>query len=273
MTKAESKEQMHKYIAPEFQGKIMAELAGLEKEHDIRILFAIESGSRAWGFPSPDSDYDVRFVYLRPLDSYLTLNPPRDVVELPIDDLLDINGWDIKKALGLMLKSNPVLLEWLQSPIRYMWNEAACSDLMALVQKTAYGQSCLHHYLSLGQRQRRVYIEGKSAVNLKKYFYVVRPAMAIRWLRLNPDIMPPMNFHDLKDGIGLPDDLTSELDILLEKKSRSKELGQAEPIKLIDQFLDAEFAWAEEAVKECHKERPDLTTEADDLFRKLINEE
>ncbi len=262
--------KLHKHILAEFHTKIMAELEGLEKTHGIRILFAIESGSRAWGFPSPDSDYDVRFVYIRPLESYLTLNPPRDVVELPIDDLLDINGWDIKKALGLMLKSNPVLLEWLQSPIRYIWNEAACHDLKALAQKTANDRSCLHHYLNLGTRQRKIYIEGKSVVNLKKYFYVVRPAMAIRWLRMNPDILLPMNFHDLKSGIDLPDDLTSELDILLEKKSRSKELGQAEPIKLIDQFLDAEFIWAEKSVKECSKDKPDLTEDANKLFRAWI---
>jgi len=261
---------MHKHITPEYHEKIMAELEGLEKAQDIRILFAIESGSRAWGFPSPDSDYDVRFVYVRPLESYLTLNPPRDVVELPIDGLLDINGWDIKKALGLMLKSNPVLLEWLQSPIRYIWNQAVCGDLMALTQKTAYGRSCLHHYLSLGQRQRRIYIEGKSSVNLKKYFYVVRPAMAIRWLRMNPDILLPMDFHGLKDGINLPDDLTAELDILLEKKSRSKELGEAEPIKLIDQFLNAEFSWAEKAVKEASRNKADRREDADKLFRKWL---
>ncbi len=261
---------MPENISPEIHEKIMTELERLEEEHGIRILFAIESGSRAWGFPSPDSDYDVRFVYARPMADYLTLTPPRDVMELPIDSLLDINGWDIKKALGLLLKANPVLLEWLQSPIKYIWDEAICNDLLAFARKTTYGRACLYHYLSLGQRQRKVYIEGQSSVNLKKYFYVVRPAMAIRWLRLNSGSLPPMNFHDLKDGIDLPVDLATELDILLEKKSRSKELGKAEPIKLINQFLDAEFAWANNAVKEIGHEKPDMEAEANKLFRKWV---
>jgi len=84
---------------------IMKELRTIEVDGNLRILFAIESGSRAWGFPSPDSDYDVRFIYARPIDWYLTIAPGRDVHELPIDDVLDINGWDIKKALGLLLKT------------------------------------------------------------------------------------------------------------------------------------------------------------------------
>ena len=96
-------------ISDEMRGTIMKALKNIEYKGDLRILFAIESGSRAWGFPSPDSDYDVRFVYARPVDWYLTLAPGRDVYELPIDEVLDINGWDIKKALGLLLKPNPVI--------------------------------------------------------------------------------------------------------------------------------------------------------------------
>ena len=106
-------------VSPEMQETILVELKTLEAKECVQILFAIESGSRAWGFPSPDSDYDVRFVYARPADWYLSITPGRDVIELPIEELLDINGWDIRKALGLLLKPNPVLLEWLSSPLRY----------------------------------------------------------------------------------------------------------------------------------------------------------
>lgn len=261
---------MHNGIAPEYYEKIMEQLSLLEREHKITIIFAVESGSRAWGFPSPDSDYDVRFIYSRPVEDYLSLKPIRDVVELPIDDLLDINGWDIKKALGLMLKSNPVLLEWLQSPIRYIWDEGVCGQMLELSQKTAYEISSMHHYLKMGQRQRKEYIEGKTSVKLKKYFYVVRPAMVLRWLRLKPESIPPMNFFDLRDGIELPAELNEELDKLLEKKSKTKEMGMSEPIEIINKFLDEELNWAEREIKNVEKQKQNLDSEANVLFRQLI---
>src|SRR5262249_55967652 len=115
--------------------RILAELEGMKQREGVRILFAIESGSRAWGFPSPDSDYDVRFVYAHPADWYLTIAPGRDVIELPMEDALDINGWDIRKTLGLLLKPNPVALEWLSSPIRYEWDAAVCQRLIDFSKK------------------------------------------------------------------------------------------------------------------------------------------
>lgn len=100
-------------IDPNMRETIIAELRKIERDHRVHILFAIESGSRAWGFPSPDSDYDARFIYVHEPDWYLSLTTGRDVIELPISGLLDINGWDIRKALNLLLKPNPVMLEWL----------------------------------------------------------------------------------------------------------------------------------------------------------------
>lgn len=122
-------------IAPDKREAILDVLADIERSEDVRVLFAVESGSRAWGFPSPDSDYDARFVYVRPVDWYLSLEPGRDVIERPINDLLDVSGWDVKKALNLLLKPNAVMIEWLQSPIRYRWNDAACDQLMSLASK------------------------------------------------------------------------------------------------------------------------------------------
>ncbi len=259
-------------VAPEMTGTILSELRAIESREGVRILFAIESGSRAWGFPSPDSDYDVRFVYARPLDWYLTIVPGRDVIERPIDDALDVNGWDIKKALGLLIKPNPVLLEWLSSPIRYIWDNADCDRLIAFSQKTAHGHACLHHYLSLGGRQWDVYIEGRSRVNLKKYFYVVRPAMAVRWVRMHPETIPPMNFHDLLAGIDLPADLIAGLNDLLERKSRAKELGEAPRITAIDDFIVDEFGWARKAVTKPRPSEAEHLEEADALFRSIVRE-
>lgn len=127
---------MHRFIDPVLQARIQAELDAIEQKEAVRILLAVESGSRAWGFPSPDSDYDVRFLYLRPIDSYLAVTPRRDVIERPIDALLDINGWDLRKALQLMLRSNAVLIEWLTSPVRYRsW--AGADELLALALSAA----------------------------------------------------------------------------------------------------------------------------------------
>lgn len=257
-------------ISAEMRDIIMKELHKIEVDGNLRILFAIESGSRAWGFPSPDSDYDVRFVYARPVDWYLSLTPGRDVYELPIDDVLDINGWDIKKALGLLLKPNPVMLEWLSSPIHYIWNDEICDQLIEFSKKVTHGPACLNHYLHLGGRQWDIYIKDKDIVNLKKYFYIVRPSMAIRWMRLHPTIIPPMNFQDLLAGIDLSDTLTNALNELLLAKSRSKEIGEAPRVAIIDAFITEEFDWAREAVKSVKGDKAPLRIEADALFRKIL---
>ena len=257
-------------ISGEMRDTILRGLREIEAREDVRILFAIESGSRAWGFPSPDSDYDVRFVYARPRDWYLTLKPGRDVIELPIEADLDINGWDIRKALNLLLKPNPVLLEWLSSPIRYLWDDHTCHKLRNLAEQVAHGPACLHHYLHLGGRQWEVYIEGRKRVNLKKYFYIVRPALAIRWMRMRPDILPPMNFQDLIAGTDLSVDLIDALEALLEAKSRSKEVGEAPRIPAIDALITAEFEWAREATRTIKPDRQDLRPRADALFREIL---
>lgn len=257
-------------ISPDVEKQILDKLAMLEKQENVRILFAIESGSRAWGFASPDSDYDARFVYARPVDWYLSITPGRDVIELPIQGDLDINGWDIKKALGLLLKPNPVLLEWLSSPVRYMWNDELCEELIAFSKKTTHGLPCLNHYLHLGQRQWDVYVKDKTEVNLKKYFYIVRPAMALRWIRLHPEVPPPMNFQELLKGCELEPALTEKLRELLIAKSRSKELGEASRIPEIDAFIKSEFDWARDAALMSVSHKPNLSEEADALFRKIV---
>jgi len=257
-------------ITDDVRATILSKLRGIERDENVRILFAIESGSRAWGFPSPDSDYDVRFIYARPMDWYLTLTPGRDVIELPLEGDWDINGWDIKKALALLLKPNPVMLEWLSSPIRYIWNDDVCSTLTGFSEKIAHGPACLNHYLNLGGRQWDAYIDGKTDVNLKKYFYIVRPAMAIRWMRMHPDVIPPMNFQALLKGIDLDAGLTSALNDLLLAKSKSKEIGQAPRVDTIDDFITSEFNWARERVKTIKGRPQKLRDEADQLFRNIV---
>lgn len=260
--------EFHPDIAPAIRQEIMAKLAGIESDFGVRILFAVESGSRAWGFPSPDSDYDVRFVYVRPLDWYLSLRPGRDVIELAIAGDLDINGWDLQKALHLLLKPNPVMLEWLSSPVRYMWRESEALRLIDLAEKTAHASACLYHYLHLGEGQWRQHVGDRRQVNYKKYFYVLRPALAIRWVRLNPDQAPPMNIQAMSRHLDLDGETIADISRLLALKAKARETGDGDRIPRIDSLIEGEFAWARS--NPLRKERRTLAAEADDLFRSIV---
>lgn len=256
-------------IDPEMRETVLAELAGIERDNNVRILFAIESGSRAWGFPSPDSDYDVRFIYVHEPDWYLSLEPGRDVIELPISGLLDINGWEIRKALNLLLKPNPVMLEWLSSPIRYLWSEAVCAEMIDLAKRTAHGPACYYLYHHLGEGQWRQHVGDKLEVNYKKYFYVLRPALAIRWVRLGRSGPPPMNLQELAAGIDLDDAVLIDIELLLELKRKAREVGTGPRMERIDTLIRDEFAMAAE-VHPSPTERTDLRGEAEALFRRIV---
>src|SRR5512142_2332885 len=140
----------------------------IEAEHDVKVLFACESGSRGWGFASPDSDYDVRFVYVHRLPWYLTIEAQRDVIELPISDELDVSGWELRKALQLLHKSNPTLLEWLDSPVCYLEDGAAIKRLRELAAEFYSPHKARNHYRAMAMKNFRGYLQGEE-VRLKKY--------------------------------------------------------------------------------------------------------
>ena len=257
-------------VAPDIEATIQSKLTALEADHAVRILFAIESGSRAWGFPSPDSDYDVRFIYARQPDWYLSIEPGRDVIELPIEGDWDINGWDIRKALGLLIKPNPVMLEWLSSSIRYRWNDAVCGRLIQFADKTTFGESCLHHYRNLAVKQWDKHVGDNPDVSLKKYFYILRPALAISWIRQNPSVQPPMNLQALVEGQSLNRELIEHIERLLVLKSAAKEIRRGTRIPMIDAFIHDQIGWSEVVAKQ--DERPDLMAEGDALLRQIVNE-
>ena len=129
---------------------IMMELRNIEETQNVRILMAVESGSRAWGFASPDSDYDVRFLYVRPEKEYLKLEKIRDVIEWKLDEVLDINGWDLTKALRLICKSNPTIFEWFSSPIVYQDTEEF-QQMKQLLPMYFSPRSSANHYLSMAR--------------------------------------------------------------------------------------------------------------------------
>ena len=257
-------------IPKDIRARILQQLSEIESDENVQILFAIESGSRAWGFPSPDSDYDVRFVYIRQAQDYIRLTPMRDVIERPIDAELDISGWDIQKALNLLLKPNPVLLEWLQSPIQYIWDKKTCDQLLNLVQKITHKPACSYHYLHLGESNWRRNIEGKNHFKLKKYFYVLRPAMALKFLSRNPNDLPPMKFQDLMDGVELPMNVKEVILNLIKEKSKASESHLSQPIAILDEFVIYEFKQAHERLKTLKKPNENYWDDANKLFQSLI---
>ncbi len=168
---------------PEIREEILARIRKAEDEHDVRVLLAVESGSRAWGFASPDSDYDARFIYVNRPDWYLSvgLEEQRDVIEYDIVDEIDLNGWDLRKALRLFWRSNPAFVEWIQSPIVYVEEGRLATQVRALLPRVYSCTSGVHHYRSMARTNHRGYLRADQ-VPLKKYFYVLRPLLAARWL-------------------------------------------------------------------------------------------
>jgi len=179
-------------------GRIGEKFGALEAGGDLAVIYACESGSRAWGFPSRDSDYDVRFLYARPLPWYLAVGRRGDVVERPVDAELDLGGWDVKKALGLLRSGNAPLLEWLASPIVYRENAEAFAPVRRLVEVAFRPESVCHHYLAQARRMM-ARLEEASEVTLKTYFYAARALLAARWV-ITHQGAPPMNFWQLLEG-------------------------------------------------------------------------
>jgi predicted nucleotidyltransferase len=176
-------------------------LDDIERDHRVKILLAVESGSRAWGFPSSDSDWDVRFLYLRPLNSYLSIRPAPDVIEIPLTGELDLNGWDLRKTLALLAASNAVVLEWLGSAVVYRRDEASFAKLAPLAQAAAYLPALSYHYDRLARRHWTP--AATAPVRFKTLFYALRPALALLWIR-NYSRPPPMDLDSLIAGLELP---------------------------------------------------------------------
>ncbi|MDM2831644.1 nucleotidyltransferase domain-containing protein [Citrobacter sp. Cpo085] len=219
--------------------RVLRQLKEVEQRYGVRVLYACESGSRGWGFASPDSDYDVRFLYVHPPEWYLRVEAPRDVIELPIDDELDVCGWEWRKALGLLKGANPTLIEWLDSPVVYQQDEVTVSALKALVPKWFSPLRARWHYYSMARKNFRGYLQGDD-VRLKKYFYVIRPLLAVRWVEEGKGV-PPMRFADLLAGSELDAPLRQEIDELLESKQCAGEAEYGPRRPLLHAFIRAEL--------------------------------
>jgi len=250
--------------------EIKKELLRLEFQHEIKILYAVESGSRAWGFASTDSDWDVRFIYIHKLDWYLKIDDLRDNHEEILPNEIDLAGWELKKALRLFRKSNPPMLEWLRSPIIYIEQFSTADSLRKLTTEYFNPKSCLHHYLHMAEGNYKVYLQ-KDKVRVKKYFYVLRPLLACDWIK-QINSMAPMEFQKLVDSQVTDQKVKTEIQNLLERKIAGEELNEEPKIEILNQFIEQKIVYYTEYLKQVGKiENPD-TTRLNDLFKHTISE-
>lgn len=242
---------------------ILSKLAEVERLYRVKILYACESGSRAWGFASANSDYDVRFIYIRPYTDYLKLCPYRDVIEYEVNDVFDISGWDIKKFLSLLNASNPVLFEWLTSPVVY-YEDKAFRNCKTYFLDAFYPDKSIAHYHSIASKTYRLHIEGKSLVKYKKYFYVLRPLLCMDWISKHKTI-PPLEFEILTKEF-LSGAKRAAVNELLKKKRQHKEKDVLPPIPELDEWIIPRLQKNPIFHKEVHR------IDADLLFLKLLKE-
>lgn len=201
---------------------INASLENIEKEKNCTILFACESGSRAWGFASPDSDFDVRFVYFKPINWFLKIDTKRDTINEMLPRDLDLSGWELQKTLLLFAKSNIPLYEWFGSPIIYRQNVSFFQRLKKLIPQYFNPKKAMHHYHSMADKMLKEYLQSR-LVNIKKLFYILRPLLACMWIA-QYKTMPPTAFNDLlieheflsKIHLSFIDDLLSQKNVTSE---------------------------------------------------------
>jgi predicted nucleotidyltransferase len=250
------------------KSRIVKELNEIEKNYDVKVICACESGSRAWGFASEDSDYDVRFIYVHPKDWYLTIADKRDVIEIPFDGELDINGWDIRKSLKLLRKSNSPLLEWLSSPIRYRNVSPAMNAFVELSTDAFLPESSCHHYLSMAQNIIANFYDGEE-VKIKSYLYSLRTILCCNWIirRMN---QPPMKIQDLLKEFLPSGELRELIDKLIYEKSRGVEAGNIKRSLIFEEYLKEQFNFIKSNIPKNPEKIP--IEKFDSVFQEILLE-
>ncbi|WAC74649.1 nucleotidyltransferase domain-containing protein [Roseateles sp. SL47] len=251
--------------------EVQARLRRAEIEHEAKVLLAVESGSRAWGFASPNSDYDARFIYVHRPKRYLSvgLEEQRDVIEYPIVDDMDINGWDLRKALRLFWKSNPGFVEWVQSPIVYEKHGSFHRRALALLPTVYSVERGIYHYRSMAQTNYRGHLLNDQ-VPLKKYFYVLRPLLSVRWLE-RYQRPAPIEFQRLLEMIDKDKALLSAIQDLLALKQASPEMGLSPRVAPIQHFIEQELQRLE-SLRPDPQPRAEVEPLLSELFRTVLQE-
>lgn len=249
----------------EINAAISEKLSEIEAAENVRILHCVESGSRAWGFASPDSDYDVRFIYVREPEFYLRLEKTSDVIEWQLDDIFDINGWDIQKALRLLFKSNMALFEWNNSPIVYK-TSSKWEPVRESIDSYFIVKMGLYHYLNMAARNYKEYLTADE-VKLKKYFYALRPILACRWI-IDRGTPPPVLFSELVKS-ELEEEIRPVVNRLTELKMRTSELGTGQRIEVLNEYIEKNLMEIQTRVECCETQRNNWE-ELNRLFYRIV---
>lgn len=252
----------------EITDEIRKKLNASESEHNIKIFHAVESGSRAWGFASPDSDYDVRFIYAHNMEWYLKLEKTCDVLELEMNEVYDINGWDIQKLFRLLHCSNPTVFEWIHSPIVYA-THPIIAEITPQIDSFFSCKAGLYHYLSTAKTNYKAYISNKEKVKLKKYFYVLRPLMACNWI-LTHQTPPPVLFNTLLNEPDANDALYSTIQELISRKQNVVEAELIDKIPVLEDYIASEFSSIQNAADQLPNDKNKDWTQLNEMFRKCL---
>ncbi len=248
--------------------KIKDKLKDIEQQHNVKVLYACETGSRAWGFPSPDSDYDVRIIYMHEMDWYLSLSDKKDTIEFMSEDgELDVTGWDIKKCLKLMWKSNGALLERVQSPVIYREEKNIAWVLKEYADRCFAPIATMHHYLGMAKNSFED-IDGKDEIKLKKLFYALRATLACKWI-LEKDSVPPIVFMTMVNELSFDQKLKDKIVALIELKSVKNESYVHPAEKDLNTFIIAELAVAKDKF-ESLSGRKEREVDLDSLFKQIV---
>jgi hypothetical protein len=251
------------------KSRIVNELIEIERNYEVKVIYACESGSRAWGFASENSDYDVRFIYMHPKDWYLTIaDYKRDVIEIPFDGELDINGWDIRKSLKLLKKSNSPLLEWFSSPIRYRNIRPVMNALFELSTDAFLPESSCHHYLSMAQNIIANLNDGEE-IKIKSYLYSLRTILCCKWIirRMN---QPPMKIQDLLKEFLPSGELRELVDKLIYEKNRGAESANIKRSLIFEKYLKKQLNFIETKIPKNPKKIP--IEKFDSVFQEILLE-
>lgn len=258
------------YEPTHMKEQIQKEIQQLEALLDIKILYAVESGSRAWGFASANSDWDVRFIYIHRKEWYLRIDDGPDNYEKILPNDIDLGGWEIRKALKLFRKSNPPLLEWLQSPLVYCEDNPFAERLREQMKIYFNPKSCLHHYLHMADGNYKTYLQ-KEMVRVKKYFYVLRPILACDWI-MNTNSMAPMEFSTLLDTQVTDAAIAAEIRQLLTRKASGEELAEEPKITMLNTYLESKLAFFRDYVRAIDAPVAPSSEDLHQLFRQTLEE-
>lgn len=246
---------------------VLLKIREIEETENVKILHVVESGSRAWGFASPDSDYDVRFIYVRNQDFYLSLRDTKDFIDWELNEVLDINGWDLKKVLQHFHKSNATVFEWSNSPVVYDTTQE-WQDIYQNVGKDYFAcKSALYHYYGTANKNYHAYLMD-DMVKYKKYFYVLRPILACKWIE-EKKCPPPVLFEKLVDGV-LEDEMKAEVSALLVKKIQMSETDKAPKIPKIHQYIEEKLAYYKALAEGMPDDRNPDWEPLEEVFRRMV---